>query len=78
VVERLGELEAALLGHGDVAEKEAGGEGSSAGQAVGCGVDGFGLIAVDFEDQVESVGYQVVIIDDQYTLFHETPRALLR
>jgi hypothetical protein len=78
VVEGFGELKAALLGHGDIAEKETGDERSRASQAVGCRVDGFGFIAVDFEDQIESVGYQVVIVDDQYTLFHETPRALLR
>ena len=78
VVERFGELETALLGHGDIAEEEAGSKGSGARQAIGCGVDGFGLIAVDFEDQIEGVGYQAVIVDDQYTLFHETPRALLR
>jgi hypothetical protein len=78
LVEGFGELQAALLGHGDVTEKEAGGEDARAGEAIGCGVNGFGFVAVDFEDQVESVGYQVVIVDDQYTLFHETPRALLR
>ena len=67
-----------MLGHGDVAEEEAGDEGARAGEAVGRGVDGFGFVAVDFEDEVESVGYQVVIVDDQNTLFHETPRAELR
>jgi hypothetical protein len=77
-VECLGELKAVLLGHGDVAEQEAGGEGPGAGQAIGCRVDGFALVAVRFEDQIKSVSYKVVVVDDQYTLFHETPRALLR
>jgi hypothetical protein len=76
VVERFGELEAVLLGHGDVAEQEGGRKGLSPGQAIGCRVDGFGLIAVYFEDELKGVGYKVVIVDDQYTLFHETPRAL--
>ena len=65
------------LGHGDVAEEEAGSKGSCTGQAVGCRVDGFGLIAVGFEDELKGVGYKMVVVDDQYTLFHETPRALL-
>jgi hypothetical protein len=77
-VECLGELQAVLLGHGDVAEKEAGSEGPGAGQTIGCRVDGFAFIAVGFEYKIESVGYKMVIVDDQYTLFHETPRALLR
>ena len=78
VVEGLGELEAVLLGHGDVAEQEAGCEGSGAGQAIGCRVNGFALVAVGLEDKIESVGYKMIIVYDQYTLFHETPRALLR
>jgi hypothetical protein len=78
VVESLGELEAALAGHGDVAEEEAGSEGLCTRQAIGGRVDGFGLIAVNFEDELKGVGYKVVVVDDQYTLFHETPRALLR
>ena len=78
VVERFGKLETALLGHGDIAEEEAGSKGPCAGQAIGSRVDGFGLIAVDSEDQIKGVGYKMVIVDDQYTLFHETPRALLR
>ncbi len=78
VMERFGELEAALLGHGDVAEEQAGSEGPGAGQAIGCGVNGFGLIAVYFENKLKGIGYKAVIVDDQYTLFHETPRALLR
>jgi hypothetical protein len=78
VVECLGELEAALLGHGDVAEEEGGSKGSCAGQAISCRIDGFGFIAIGFEDELKGVGYKVVVVDDQYTLFHETPRALLR
>jgi hypothetical protein len=78
VVEGLGELQATLLGHGDVAEEQAGSEGPGAGQAIGCRVDGFAFIAIGFEYKIESVGYKMVIIDDQYTLFHETPRALRR
>jgi hypothetical protein len=78
VVECLGELQAVLLGHGDVTEEQAGSEGPGAGQAIGCRVDGFAFIAIGFEHKIESVGYKMVIIDDQYTLFHETPRALLR
>jgi len=78
VVKRFGELEAVLLGHGDVAKEQGGIEGSGAGQAIGCRIDGFGFIAVYFEDQLKSVGYKTVIVDDQDTLFHETPRALLR
>ena len=64
VVERFGELEAALLGHGDIAEEEAGSKCPGAGQAIGGRVDGFGFITVDFEDQIEGVGYQTVIVDD--------------
>ncbi len=78
VVERLGELEAVLFRHGDVAEEEGGRKGASAGKAIGCRVDGFGFITVYFEDELKGVGYKVVVVDDQDTLFHETPRALLR
>jgi hypothetical protein len=77
MVKRLGELEAVLLRHGDVAEKEAGDEGPGSGQAVGCRVDGFAFVAVGLKDEVESIGYKVVIVYDQYTLFHKTPRAQL-
>ena len=71
------ELEAVLLGHGDVAEEELGGEGSGSGEAFGGGVDGLGFVAVGLEDESESIGDQAVIVDDQNTLFHETPRAHL-
>lgn len=77
VVEGLGELEAALLGHGDVAEKEAGAEGAGTGEAVGRGVGDFGLVAVGVEDQFEGICNQVIVVYDQDTLFHETPRAEL-
>jgi hypothetical protein len=76
-VECLGELQAVLLGHGDVAEEQAGSEGPGAGQAIGCRVDGFAFVAVGFEHKIQGIGYKVVVVDDQYTLFHETPRALL-
>lgn len=78
VVERFDELEAVLLGHGDVAEKEAGDEGPSAGQAIGCRVDGFAFVAVGLKDEIKGIGYKMIVVDDEYTLFHETPRALLR
>jgi hypothetical protein len=74
----LGKLETVLLGHGDVAEKKARSKCPGAGQAIGCGVNGFTLVAVGLEDEIESIGYKAVIVDDQYTLFHETPRALRR
>jgi hypothetical protein len=64
VVERLGELQAVLLGHGDVAEQEAGSEGPGTGQAIGCRVDGFALVAVGLEHKIKSVGYKMVVIDD--------------
>jgi len=67
-----------LLGHGDVAEEEAGGEGAGEGETVGCGIDGFGVVAVGLEDKFEGVCYEMIVVDDKYTLFHETPRAELR
>ena len=76
VVESFRELEAVLLGHGDVAKQQAGDEGPGACEAIGCRVDGFTLIAVGLKDEIESVGYKMVVVDDQNTLFHETPRAL--
>jgi hypothetical protein len=76
-MEGLGELEAVLFGHGDVTEKETRGEGAGECEAVGCGVDGLGIVAVGFEDELESVCYKMVVVDDQNTLFHETPRAEL-
>jgi hypothetical protein len=75
-VKRLRELEAVLLGHGDVAKQQAGDEGPGACEAIGCGVNGFAFVAVGLKDEIESVGYKMVIVDDQNTLFHETPRAL--
>ena len=66
-----------MLGHGDVAEEEAGGEGAGEGETVGCGIDGFGVVAVGLEDKFESVCYEMIVVDDKYTLFHETPRAEL-
>lgn len=77
VMQGFGELEAVLLGHGDVAEEEAGGEGTGEGEAFGGGVDGFGVVAVGFENELEGVCYKMVVVDDQNTLFHETPRAEL-
>jgi hypothetical protein len=77
VVKGLGELEAVLVGHGDVAEKEAGDEGSGAGQTISCRVDGFAFVAVGLKDEIEGIGYKVVIVYDQYTLFHKTPLAQL-
>jgi hypothetical protein len=77
MVEGLGELEAVLFGHGDVAEEESGSEGAGEGEAIGCGVDGFGLVTIGLEDKLEGVGYQLVVVDDEYTLFHETPRTQL-
>jgi hypothetical protein len=76
-MEGFGQLEAALFGHGNVAEQEAGREGAGEGEAVGCGVNGFGFVAVGFEDELESVCYKMIVVDDQNTLFHETPRAEL-
>jgi hypothetical protein len=76
VVESFRELEAVLLGHGDVAKQQAGDESPGACEAIGCRVDGFTLIAVGLKDEIESVGYKMVVVDDQNTLFHETPRAL--
>lgn len=65
-----GEFEAVLFGHGDVAEEEDGIEGAGALEAV-CGrVNGFGFVAVCAKDPVESVGDEVIVIDDKYTLFH--------
>lgn len=75
LVQRFGELEAALLGHRDVAEQEGGVEGAGAGEAVGGGVDGLAVVAVGLEDEIESVGYEMVIVDDEHALFHQTPRA---
>jgi hypothetical protein len=74
-VEFVGELEAGFEGHGDVAQEEAGGEGSGAGEAVGRGVGGFGVIAIGFEDEVEGVSDHVVVVDDQNSLLHGRPRA---
>jgi len=56
-VESFGELEAALFRHGDIAEEQAGREGAGACEGFGRGVDGFGVVAVGFEDQLESIGY---------------------
>jgi hypothetical protein len=64
VIEGFGELEAVLVRHGDVAEKKAGDKGAGAGEAVGRGVDGFGFVTVGFEDEVESVCNQMVVVDD--------------
>lgn len=76
-VERFGELQAALFGHGDVAKQQARGEGAGERETIGCGVDGLGIVPVGLEDEFESVGYQVIVVDDQYSLFHETPRTQL-
>ncbi len=72
------ELQACLFGHGDVAEKELGAVGAGPCEALGCGVNGFGVVTVDLKDESKGIGYQVVIIDDQNTLFHKTPRAHLQ
>jgi hypothetical protein len=75
VVNLFSELQAALLRHGDVAEEESGVEGSNASQTFGGRVDRLGLVAVRLKDHVESIGYQTVVVDNQNTLLHMTPRA---
>jgi hypothetical protein len=76
-MEGLGELKAVLIGHRDVAEKQTGGEGAGEGKTIGCRVHSFRFVSVGLEDQFEGVCYKVIVVDDQYTLFHETPRAEL-
>lgn len=56
-LQRLGELQAVLARHGDIAEEESGGEGSSTSQTFCRGVNRFGLVAVGLKDQIESIGY---------------------
>jgi hypothetical protein len=71
------ELQARLVGHGDIAEEEAGIEGASAGKTFGGGVDSFRLVPVGLEDEVKSIGDQTIVIDYENTLFHEVPRPRL-
>jgi hypothetical protein len=65
-----GELEAAFVGHGDVGEQEAGREGACACETFFGGVGGLGVVAVGLEDEIESVGDQMVVVDDENTLLH--------
>jgi hypothetical protein len=64
------ELKATFVGHGDVGEQEAGREGARTLETFLGGVGGFGVVAVGLEDEIESVGDQTVVVDDENTLLH--------